>query len=702
MGPQAASLVLLILFFACNGVNSSSVQQKIYVELKNTFPCVRLLNATHQIGCQSSISGDTGILHVLETESDLNWVLSSGPNPPYLVLMDAQYFNRSTMMRFRDSMRVAGVVLVIPKSSPPQGFSPHNSCPNQGTGVYSKNYGPELADCNTTVWNPLGDGLSYEDFNFPIFSLHEDNDTDIIRKCYQDHNVGVNNSAPQYPLCAMQLFSHMHAVKDTVTCMRRTDIQSRFSISPEIVCDALTDYNVWASIRPLNNTAKGHLNGEKLVVAATRLDSRSFFWDEAPGAESGVAGFVTLLATVQALRAVTETAPTPNNILFVFFQGEAFDYIGSSRMVYDMKNGKFVIDLDNIHSLIEIGQVALRRDSKLWLHSDPVSRKNSSIESEVKKLVSNMQHAGAGLRFSLDEPGVTQPLPPSSFQRFLREGVIPGVVLADHQSAFNNRYYESLYDNAEYLNVTYPPNLSPEEQLEFVTNTAKDVAEVATLVARSLYIQAGGEKANLPNISADPKMVTQMLYGFLVQPNNSWFRALVAPDVVQKLGPRPLQYYIGVHDKSDPIKTSTRIIQYILANFTGTVTNLSQSQCQNPENLPGESKDLYSYLWVQGPVAPNSTQGEGYCIRAPVRLSRAVSPAFELQDYGSKDYSTWAESRWKRINARIFLVASRDLEMLTLGVGVGVLLVSLLVTYFINAKADVLFSSSREPSSTAY
>lgn len=29
-------------------------------------------------------------------------------------------------------------------------------------------------------------------------------------------------------------------------------------------------------------------------------------------------------------------------------------------MVYDMKNGKFVIDLDNIHSLIEIGQVNAR------------------------------------------------------------------------------------------------------------------------------------------------------------------------------------------------------------------------------------------------------------------------------------------------------------------------------------------------------
>lgn len=30
----------------------------------------------------------------------------------------------------------------------------------------------------------------------------------------------------------MQLFSHMHAVVSTVTCMRRSSIQSTFSINP--------------------------------------------------------------------------------------------------------------------------------------------------------------------------------------------------------------------------------------------------------------------------------------------------------------------------------------------------------------------------------------------------------------------------------------------------------------------------------------
>ena len=29
------------------------------------------------------------------------------------------------------------------------------------------------------------------------------------------------------------------------------------------------------------------------------------------------------------------------NVMFTFFNGESFDYIGSSRMMYDMQNNKF-------------------------------------------------------------------------------------------------------------------------------------------------------------------------------------------------------------------------------------------------------------------------------------------------------------------------------------------------------------------------
>ncbi|XP_027006391.2 nicastrin [Tachysurus fulvidraco] len=707
MGPISSKWVqsLLICFFYTH-VSCSSVEQKIYVALNKTTPCVRLLNATHQIGCQSSISGDTGVLHVLETEDDLDWIINTGPHAPYMVLMESPAFTRYMMMKLKNSTRVAGAAVIHMSTPPDKGFSPHTSCPNQNTGVYSESYGPDLANCSSTVWNPLGNGLSYEDFPFPIFSLANNNETQVIRKCYEDHNMRVNGSAPEYPLCAMQLFSHMHAVTDTVTCMRRTDLQNSFSINPEQLCDPLVDYNVWATIRPINASTKGHKQNESMVIAATRLDGRSFFYDLAPSAEGTVSGIVTLLAAAEALRAVTQVAPPPRNIFFVFFQGEAFDYIGSSRMVYDMQNNKSVIDFDNVHSFLEIGQVGLWNKQNLWMHSDPISRRNDTVDKEVTSLISNIKSAASMSNLTLDEPNATQALPPSSFQRFLRVRPIPGVVLADHQSSFINRYYESLYDTAEYLNVSYPPNLSPEEQLEYETEAAKSLAEVATLVARSLYKQAGGENSMLMNITTDTKTMAKLLYGFLVKSNNSWFRSLLPQHLVSKesnsiLGPGPPQYYVSLTQNQQP-KSVTTFVKYILANMTGTATNLNESQCQNPKDVPGESKDLYMYDWVSGPASENHTAGEPFCVRAPVRLAKAVSPAFELRQYGSREYSTWTESRWKNINARIFLVASPQLQMLTLGVGIAVLLVSLVATYFISSKADILFSSAHDAPNTTY
>ncbi|MEQ2185533.1 hypothetical protein GOODEAATRI_019161, partial [Goodea atripinnis] len=191
--------------------------------------------------------GDVGVLHVLESEENLDWVLRTGLHPPYMVILESPLFTRyslsvlpcrsevkSIMMKLKNgSRRVAGVAVVAPTVNPPQGFSPHTSCPNENSGVYSENYGPGLAHCNTTVWNPLGNGLSYEEFDFPIFSLKDDNDTQLIRQ----------------------------------------------------------------------------------------LDSRSFFSDIGPGAESAASGLVTLLAAAHALRNATQEAQLDRTIFYTFFHG---------------------------------------------------------------------------------------------------------------------------------------------------------------------------------------------------------------------------------------------------------------------------------------------------------------------------------------------------------------------------------------------
>nr|KAF6291176.1 nicastrin [Myotis myotis] len=472
----------VLLAGLCGG---NSVERKIYIPLNKTAPCVRLLNATHQIGCHSSISGDTGVIHVVEKEEDLQWVLTDGPNPPYMVLLEGTLFTRKVMEKLKGSTsRIAGLAVSLAKPSPAAGFSPSVQCPNDGFGLYSNSYGPEFAHCRDIQWNYLGDGLAYEDFSFPIFLLEDENETNVIKQCYRDHNLSQNGSAPVFPLCAMQLFSHMHAVLSTVTCMRRSSIQSTFSINPEIVCDPLSDYNVWSMLKPINTS--GTLEpDDKVVVVATQLDSRSFFWNVAPGAESAVASFVTQLAAAEALYKAPDVTTLPRNVMFVFFQGEAFDYIGSSRMVYDMERGKFPV-------------------------------------------------------------------------------------------------------------------------------------------------------------------------------------------------------------------------QYALANLTGKVVDLTREQCQDPSKVPNENKDLYEYMWVQGPLNSNGTERLPYCVRSTARLVRAVSPAFELGQWGSTEYSTWTESRWKDIRARIFLIASKELELITLAVGFGVLVCSLVITYCINAKADVLFIAPREPGSVSF
>ncbi|XP_053460483.1 nicastrin [Nycticebus coucang] len=700
-GADPGSRGLLRLSFCvllaglCRG---NSVERKIYIPLNKTAPCVRLLNATHQIGCQSSISGDTGVIHVVEKEEDLQWVLTDGPNPPYMVLLEGNLFTGHLMEKLKGrTSRIAGLAVSLSKPIPASGFSPSVQCPNDGFGVYSNSYGSEFAHCGEIQWNSLGNGLAYEDFSFPIFLLEDENETRVIKQCYQDHNLSQNGSAPNFPLCAMQLFSHMHAVVSTATCMRRSSIQSTFSINPEIVCDPLSDYNVWSMLKPIN-TSGTLKSDDRVVVAATRLDSRSFFWNVAPGAESAVASFVTQLAAAEALQKAPDVTTLPRNVMFVFFQGETFDYIGSSRMVYDMEKGKFPVQLENIDSFVELGQVALRTSLELWMHTDPMSQKNKTVQSQVEELLATLEQSGAGVpAVILRRPSQSQPLPPSSLQRFLRARNISGVVLADHSANFHNKYYQSIYDTAENINVHYPEWLSPEEDLNFVPDTAKALADVATVLGRALYKLAGGTNFT-DTVQADPYTVTRLLYGFLVRANNTWFQSIIRQDLRSYLGDGPLQHYIAV---SSPTNT-TYVVQYALANLTGKVINLTQEQCQDPTTVPNENKDLYEYSWVQGPLNSNKTDRLPHCVRSTTRLARALSPAFELSQWSSTEYSTWTESRWKDIRARIFLIASKELEFITLMVGFGILVFSLIVTYCINAKADILFITPREPSAVSY
>lgn len=73
-----------------------------------------------------------------------------------------------------------------------------------------------------------------------------------------------------------------------------------------------------------------------------------------------------------------------HNLFFILVNGEAYDYIGSQRLVWDMMHGNFPKEkenwakpeenmaefkLDDVRLIIEIGQITDRGSHTLYLHS---------------------------------------------------------------------------------------------------------------------------------------------------------------------------------------------------------------------------------------------------------------------------------------------------------------------------------------------
>lgn len=80
----------------------------------------------------------------------------------------------------------------------------------------------------------------------------------VYLRCLQDKTKKERNVfCSTGKLCGVMLF---HSLKLLSVCPHL-----------EMVCDPLGDFNVWASTRPINNTAKGHKMWESVVIAAARV-----------------------------------------------------------------------------------------------------------------------------------------------------------------------------------------------------------------------------------------------------------------------------------------------------------------------------------------------------------------------------------------------------------------------------------------------
>ncbi|XP_046577349.1 nicastrin-like [Haliotis rubra] len=797
--------LIFVSFLLLSYTDAKRTKEKIYIDLQTQNACFRSLNATHQIGCTSSSEGNVGVLHYLETQDDYNWILKDGPNPPYVVLMNSLEFNSSNLDLLVASQRVNGILVINVLENQtltpfPGQFSADKSCPNDAYGMYHKD--KSYSNCKKQKWNVGGTdiGMMFKDYSIPMFSLpNEDDVSKLINMCYEKFNRPINGVPRNYPLCAVQLNDRMDAAKDTVTCTRRTNRLTNLS-NPVRYCDPLGDKNIVATMKTVNSTEE---RPEKsVIVFATKMDSLAMFHNEYPASDSTVTGIVTLLAVAEALGAVKDEIQnnsTAKDIMFTFFQGESFDYIGSSRMVYDMDSNssqfpqdikKDVVSLqeirlENIHSFLEVNQVGLRDQGKLWIHTDPITRPKLEDPTQLSDMISSLKSIGSSLGVQLDNVTDDTPLPPASVQRFLMKANIPAIVLTDHQKEYTNRFFNSRFDLPAMINVTDHGNQSDPS----ADTQTQSLTDIATTLAHFLYTLSTGNTAP-SSLKADKDIVECLLQklsfhayiymmlvltervSLLVQvecllqklsfhayiymmwsllqklsfhayiymmlvltervsggesppvfplihdsalscsssidPDDAtvWVRHLVSSHHVSadwiisasgKKAKKPFPFYVSVNVNTNQVTTLTH---HILAQYLGEEIGVTKDACKAPD------KDkTHQFLWIQGNLTQPSTGNSrvGACIKSTSMLTLAKSPAFDIDDYDwlSGTYSTWTESVWEPLKVRIFLVPSQQFQVLTLCVGIAILLVSMIVVYFINGSADVIFNtgSSQTPQS---
>uniref|UniRef100_A0A1B6EBK1 Nicastrin n=1 Tax=Clastoptera arizonana TaxID=38151 RepID=A0A1B6EBK1_9HEMI len=636
----------------------------IYETFDNPAVCFRILNGTHQFGCSSTVSGDTGVVHFISSTEDLNWVFQKSNAGPYMAVVHPKMFIREVMLQLNESPKISGILLAVNGTSDlVDSYSPDDTCPNRNAGL--------LGSCNDAQpWNPDGSSLLFVDWKVPMFVVK---DIEVIKKiynCFTTYNLPLDDSQSERSLCSLQMRSHMHAAINTPTCMHRSELMV-FSFNPQSYCDPMGDSNIVSTLFPRTDPS---VQNRSMILVVTRLDSTSLFDGLAPGAMTTVSGIVTLLATSKVLKElISASKPTTfeRNVMFIFLNGEAQDYIGSSRIVYDMKGMKFPasdlpLKFEDIEMIIDVNQLSASKEIHFY---------NRSTNSEiVKTFLKQLQLFSVKKNLVVTEELSTQFLPPSSVQPFLKEKPgLPAVVLSNHGKQFVNKFYNSFMDGSTNLQYVYANKSAiPADSVQYV------LGSVSVALAQALYVLVTGTQPSEPAMNPVATTVDELLFCYLESADCEIFRNTTSTD----LPPKPLNLYVGIFRITNTI---TRLTSMVLAQFTGTKVNETAYSCKEKSSKSTE----IDYTWIE------SANGETQCIESTVRFYLAVSPAFEIEGYNwtSGEYSTWAESVWQELNLRMFLKPSFNQEIITLISGLAVLFISFVSVYWVNSRKEYLFSN---------
>lgn len=641
---------IFILLYVFTAVSSrEGIHEKMYKDMDHKTVCFRRLNGTHQFGCSSFKGGNVGIIHIIKTNADLNMFLQNSTSENYILAVYMTMFTTKVVDQLIHLSNIAGLLLIIPGDSLPEYYSPDEVCPNSA-----------MESCGDDMVNPYGNGFLFIDWPFPMFVVDDKETIDALGQCYEHFNIPLRDSQLSRPLCSLQMKSHMSAAVNTPTCLRR---ESEAGARLLKYCDPMGDRNV---ILPIGVFKEG-LAPRSTIIIAARLDTASIFDGLSPGAITSATGIVTLLTTAKILSSLLKNYELDDKqVMFMLFNGEAQDYIGSSRTVYDMKNGDFKestslnLTLENIMAFIELTQI--NDNTTVYLHKT----NDGTMRDFERKLIA------ASDTYSLHVlPSSLGRIPPSSLQIFTKaDPLIPGVVISNYDKHYTNKYFNGMLDSIRTLNYSYGKN-DP-------NSLQSNIASISSSVASAVFNTLTGTTKPVSREEFIP-LIDDLLVCYLHSRFCKLMREVSSGSEANVGNSLPWPLYVSVKPSLNPITTATGLL---LAYLTSDQIKVPEDKCVM------DSKD-YSYYWINGP------NNSGICLNTTLKFTPAVSPAFLIPDYDwtSRMYSSWTESIWFDISMGMFLKPSRRQEWITFSVGLIVFFTSFILVYWLKSKE--MFNSSR-------
>ncbi|XP_039791374.1 nicastrin-like isoform X3 [Panicum virgatum] len=611
------SLAVLAPAVSGDGATLESVPDLVkamYIDIES-FPCVRLLNLSGEIGC-SNPGSEKIISPIVRLTKGSDQLVQ-----PSTVLLPIDQMSNFFLRVSNDPeflQKVSGVLIESNGANNNlQELSPDGKFPQDAFAPYSN---------HSHDWNPAGSGIMWNRYDFPVFLLSEES-TRVLQKTTK---------------------AQTH---DSTSCLK------------ERSCLPLGGHSVWASLPPIKNGSTEH--PKPIILAITSQDSASFFRDRSIGSDSPISGLIALLTAVDALSHIHDLSNLKKQLVFAVFNGEAWGYLGSRKFLQELDKGADSVNginslmIDQVLEIGSVGKAVIEEYPSFYAHA-------AGNSSASKKILDALQSASESLgsdnvkvkQAASSNPGV----PPSSLMSFIRKNMsTSGVVLEDFDSHFSNRFYHSYLDN--------PANVNSSS----IAAAAALVARSLYILASADSVV---DLMTLNTIKVNVSLVEELI-GCLLTCKPGLSCGLVKSFISPSSSSCP-SHYVGVF-LDDPSGTqfpsyaddTSRFVWNFLADRTSTLAG-NKSSCTGK---CGDEGEVCVGAEVEGGgrcVVSTTRYVPAYSTRVKFEDNAwHVLPANSSDPMGVVD-PVWTESYWNTIGLRVYAVQDSTYDWLILLAGLSI------------------------------